>query len=206
VTDKKNPSIWAFISKWIFIPLALIAIFMIYWGVAGPKLIIIEPVKQGKRAATGVVSNLDLSAGTLQLDVDEAGKKEQWKVVFKPNVETFYYEVVADSPDLKERLKTTLDKDPELLKDGITLTVIGPKSANEIKANNIHIGGAYNPPEVQQRKENVSTYNTADKLCIACVGLGDSEMIWLWYLLYILMGFLAVYGIVEVITRRRGAA
>ncbi len=206
-TDSKF-SFGSFVSRWIWVPLALVLIFFIYWGVWSKYWLILESKPQDLRTATGVATQVNLADGTLKLSVDDkvVGKQE-WNVEFKKSATVWYYDTKTENGvEVKVRIKSPPEKIPELLKDGETISVIGDKKEGKIKATTFHIGGITSIPELKTREENVTIKNTADKLCIACVGLGESDMSRLWQLLLIFIGFMIVYIITEVVVRRKGRA
>ena len=190
--------------KWIYIPLALVCIFMIYWGIWGTEMHKIEPVLQSRTTTTGTVSGLDAQNGKLTLNVDDKGKTSVWEVSFNPEkLKLFYIDRKTENgKEIEKRIQVLYTEKSELLKDGITITATGEKKDGKIKSSVFHIGGIYNPPELVQKKENVTIYNTADKLCIACVGLGDSDLTRLLQIGIIFIGIMIIYAAVSYVTRR----
>lgn len=190
--------------KWIYIPLALVCILMIYWGIWGTEMHKIEPVFQSRTTTTGTVSGLDAQNGKLTLNVDDKGKTAVWEVSFNPEkLKLFYIDrKTEDGKETEKRIQVMYTEKPELLKDGTIITATGEKKDGKIKSSVFHIGGIYNPPELVQKNENVIIYNTADKLCIACVGLGDSDLARLLQIGIIFVGVMIVYAALTYVIRR----
>lgn len=197
-----SPSKGSLIRNWLWLPISLICIFSIYWGVWGNHWVVVEPTLDNNKNKTGTVSALDKTAMTFTLTTE---KGEAWAVTFTDSAKEF---VIEESNGQKAKKEYSFKDKPELLADGGKLTVTGNQDEEKkaIKAKVLHIGGAENIPTQIQNLENEYIYGTADKLCIACVGLGDSDMNRLWQMGLILLGFLIVYILITVFTRRRGVA
>ncbi|NLI40375.1 MAG: hypothetical protein GX421_04205 [Caldisericales bacterium] len=164
----------------------------------------IEPVFQSRTTTTGTVSGLDAQNGKLTLNVDDKGKTAVWEVSFNPEkLKLFYIDrKTEDGKETEKRIQVMYTEKPELLKDGTIITATGEKKDGKIKSSVFHIGGIYNPPELVQKNENVIIYNTADKLCIACVGLGDSDLARLLQIGIIFVGVMIVYAALTYVIRR----
>ncbi len=207
------------LSKWIFLPVALVLIFMMIWGIWGKKLIVVPEQTQGKNTATGIVSDLDEDAKTFTLNINEEVDDEdlsEWVVDFE-NTKKFYAITNIENDnapsEIIERATIAGDEfnyhrieleDYSLLKDGVTVTVGGMKLDRKakIKASSIHFGGIYNAPEYHMRKEPIEIYNTAVILCIACVGLGESNFYWYYLILGLLALVLLLWLGVRIIMKR----
>lgn len=197
-----SPSKGSLIRNWLWLPISLLCIASIAWGVWGTHWVVVEPTLDNNKNKTGVISAFDKTAMTFTVTTD---KGEAWSVSFTDSAKEFVIEEVGGQKAKKEYVFK--DK-PELVADGGKITVTGSQDAEKksIKAKVLHIGGAQNIPTKIQNLENEYIYGTADKLCIACVGLGDSNMNRLWQMGLILLGFLLVYVLITIFTKRRGVA
>lgn len=211
------------LSKWIFLPVALVLIFMMIWGVWGKKLIVIPEQTQGQNTATGIVSDLDTDEKAFTLSIEEEideSELSEWIVDFK-NVKKLYAINKIETEDPPNEVINRIDitdmefeyhrvelNDDGFLKDGVTVTVGGMKleKKGKIKASSIHFGGIFNAPEYHMRREPIEIYNTAVILCIACVGLGESNFYWFYLILGLLALVLLLWLGVKVIMKRGGTA
>lgn len=197
-----SPAKGSLIRNWLWIPVGAICIFAIIWGVVGTHWVVVEPTLDNSSNKTGTVSKYDGTALSFTLTTE---KGEEWAVTFKDSAKLKIVEE-KDGKKVKNDYKF-MDK-TDLVKDGIKITATGKqdKGAKTIKATVLHIGGAENIPELITNYENMYIYGTADKLCIACVGLGDSDLNRLWQMGLILVGFLIIYFLITIFTKRRGVA
>jgi hypothetical protein len=197
-----SPSKGSLIRNWLWLPISLLCLASIYWGVWGTHWVVVEPTLDNNKNKTGTISVLDKTAMSFTLTTE---KGEAWSVAFTDSAKEF---VIEEANGQKLKSEFTFKDKPELLVDGGKVTVTGTQDAEKksIKAKVLHIGGAENIPTKIQNLENEYIYGTADKLCIACVGLGDSNMNRLWQMGLILIGFLLIYFLITIFTRRRGVA
>lgn len=215
------------LSKWIFLPVALILIFMMIWGIWGVKLIEIEEQTQSKRSATGTISSLDEAQKTFTLTIDEGveleeGEPSVWNVDYS-KVKSFWAiaendaelpkDSVIDRGDIQglefdhERIEVEPELVPDLLSDGIMVTVVGSKKKDGLfKASVMHMGCIFCPPEYHQRREPAEIYKTAVILCIACVGLGESNFFWFYLILGLLILVLLLWVMMRIIQKRGATA
>lgn len=199
--NNTSPSKGSF-RNWLWLPVSLICLASIYWGVWGTHWVVVEPTLDNSKNKTGVISAYDKNAMTFTLTTE---KEEAWSVSFAETAKEF---VIEDAGGQKEKKEYVFQDKPELVVDGGKITVTGNQDVDSktIKAKVLHIGGAENIPTKIQNLENEYIYGTADKLCIACVGLGDSNMNRLWQMGLILIVFLLIWVILEIYQRRRGVA
>ncbi|NTU61302.1 MAG: hypothetical protein HGA95_03110 [Caldiserica bacterium] len=198
-----SPSKGSLIRNWLWLPISLLCIVSIAWGVWGTHWVVVDPTLDNNKNKTGTVSMLDAANKTFTITTE---KGEGWNVSFNDSARLMFIEE-TNGTKLKNDKLTFKDK-PELLADGIKITATGKQDAQKktIKANVLHIGGAQNIPTKIQNLENEYIYGTADKLCIACVGLGDSNMNRLWQMGLILIAFLLIWAALQIYQKRRGVA
>ena len=197
-----SPSKGSLIRNWLWLPISLICIGMIMWGVIGTHWVVAEPTLDNNKNKTGNISAYNKDTMTFTLTTE---KGDVWNVSFKEKINLLVIETKGTE---KEKVTYSFDKKPELVADGIKVTATGKQdvTAKTISASVLHIGGQQNIPTLIQNNENEYIYGTADKLCIACVGLGDSDMNRLWQMGLILIGFLLFWVLIEVFGKRRGVA
>ncbi len=211
------------LSKWIFLPIALILIFMMIWGIWGQKLVVAPEQTQTKRSVTGVVSNLDTNTKTFTLTIEEELEEDEpsvWEVEYE-KAKKFYAIKKTESAESTGSLISRADivglefeheraeiTDSNLIADGITVTAIGRKKVKEgiFSASSIHFGGIFNAPEYHQRREPAEIYKTAVILCIACVGLGESNFFWFYLILGLLILVLLLWVMMRIIQKRGATA
>jgi hypothetical protein len=197
-----SPSKGSNYRNWLWIPIVLICALSIVWGVWGTHWVVADPTLDNNKNKTGNISAYNKDTMTFTLTTE---KGEAWNVSFKEKINLLVIETKGTE---KAKVTYSFDKKPELVADGIKVTVTGKQdaTAKTISASVLHIGGQQNIPTLIQNKENDYIYGTADKLCIACVGLGDSDMNRLWQMGLILIGFLLFWVLIEVFGKRRGVA
>lgn len=197
-----SPAKGSLIRNWLWIPVGAICIFGIIWGVIGTHWVVVEPTLDNSSNKTGTVSKLDGTALSFTLTTE---KGEEWAVTFKDDAKL---KIIEEKDGKRAKVDYKFNEKTDLVKDGIKITATGKqdKEAKSIKASVLHIGGAENIPELIQNYENMYIYGTADKLCIACVGLGDSDLNRLWQMGLTLVGFLILYFCITILTKRRGVA
>jgi hypothetical protein len=196
-----SPAKGSLIRNWLWIPVAAICLFLIYWGVWGTHWVVVEPALDNSSNKTGTISEYDVAELAFNLTTE---KGDKYAVTFKDNANLL---VIEEKDGAKAKATYKYSDNVDLVKDGIKVTATGKIGKDmTIKAQVLHIGGAENIPELIQNLENDYIYGTADKLCIACVGLGDSDLNRLWQMGLILLGFLIVYFAIYIYSRRRGAA
>lgn len=192
---------------------------MMVWGIIGKKLVIVPELTQGSKNITGVVSDIDFDTKTLKLDINEEieeGQSASWTVDFSKAKKAFAIKKIGEEPgaDLViradvaglegeyERYDFDVESLAQTLKDGDIITFIGNKNTDtaEFKASIMHLGGIFNAPELHERQEPSEIYKTAVILCIACVGLGESNLFWfvliMGLLALVLLGYLAMRTVI----------
>ena len=197
-----SPAKGSLIRNWLWIPVGAICIFAIVWGVVGTHWVVVEPTLDNSSNKTGTVSKYDGTALSFTLTTE---KGDEWAVSFKDSAKL---KIIEEQDGKRVKNDYKFNEKTDLVKDGIKITATGKqdKEAKTIKATVLHIGGAENIPELITNYENMYIYGTADKLCIACVGLGDSDLNRLWQMGLILVGFLILYFLITIFTKRRGVA
>ncbi|HOO97673.1 MAG TPA: hypothetical protein PKV16_08705 [Caldisericia bacterium] len=215
----------SFISRWIFLPIALVLVFMIAWGIIGKKLVVVPELTQGSKNITGVVSDIDFDNKTLKLDVNEEieeGQPTSWTVDFSSAKKAFAIKKIGEEPGTElviradvaglegeyERYDFDVENLSQTLKDGDVITFIGSKkmSTAEFKASIMHLGGIFNAPELHERQEPAEIYKTAVILCIACVGLGESNLFWFWLIMALLLLVILGWVVTRIVIGKGGVA
>lgn len=212
----ERQTIGGFISKWIHVPLALLMVIMIVYGVIGTKVQVIEVKEQvPNKVATGTVKEYNKDEFTLKLDVDTqppetidvAVSKTANIIVYNLGKDDAGEEIVVSKKEKK--ISEVPDVAADGLADGKKITIAGEKNARKgnFLARAIHIGGIRGSKEYKPRMEQEEIYNTAVILCIACVGLGDSDMNRLLQIIIIFFCVMIAYVVMSVIIKsvRRSA-
>lgn len=212
----ERQTIGGFISKWIHVPLALLMVFMILYGIFGTKVQVIEVKEQvPNKVATGTVKEYNKDQYTFKLDVntepretiDVAVSKTANIVVYNLGKDDAGEEIVISKEE--KQISKAADVVADGLADGKKVTIAGEKNARKgnFLARAIHIGGIRGSKEFKPRMEQEEIYNTAVILCIACVGLGDSDMNRLLQITIIFFCVMIAYVVMSVIVKsvRRSA-
>ena len=190
-------------------------IFMIVYGIIGTKVQVIEVKEQDKRVTTGTTQNFNKDSNSFKLNVDN-GEKKTYEVAISKTAKAVVYTLEKDSSGqefaaTKEEKK--ISEVPDLiasdLSDGKKVTVIGDRDETNstIRASVLHLGGIKGIKMFKARNETEDIYNTAVILCIACVGLGDSDMNRLLQITIIFACVMVAYVVMMVIVKsvRRNA-
>ncbi len=213
------------LSKWIFLPFLIILVAMMLFGIYGKKLVVAPEQTQGKYSATGQISNLDTANKTFTLTIPEdaeisEGEPLVWEVDFEKAKE--FHVIVEEGVEAPTKVtdrheidglefehdKVILEDGTSMMEDGMTMTVAGSKKAKKgtMSASVLHLGGIFNEPEYHQRHEPREIYKTAVILCIACVGLGESNFFWFYLILGSIVLVLLLWLMMRIIQKRGASA
>lgn len=211
----ERQTIGGFISKWIHVPLAILTVLMIIYGIVGTKVQVIKVDEQvPNKVATGTVKEYVKENNTFKLDV--AQPPETIDVSISKTASVIIYNLAKDDSGqeiVESKDQKKLSEVPDIVADGLMdgkkVTIAGEKNVKKgvFIARAIHIGGIRGSTEYKPRMEQEEIYNTAVILCIACVGLGDSDMNRLLQITIIFFCVMIAYVVMSVIVKsvRRSA-
>lgn len=211
----ERQTVGGFISKWIHVPLAILTVLMIIYGIVGTKVQVINVDEQvPNKVATGTVKEYIKESNTFKLDV--AKPPETIDVSISKTASVIIYNLAKDDSGqeiVESKDQKKLSEVPDIVADGLMdgkkVTIAGEKNVKKgvFIARAIHIGGIRGSTEYKPRMEQEEIYNTAVILCIACVGLGDSDMNRLLQITIIFMCVMIAYVVMSVIVKsvRRSA-
>lgn len=211
----ERQTVGGFISKWIHVPLAILTVLMIIYGIVGTKVQVINVDEQvPNKVATGTVKEYIKESNTFKLDV--AKPPETIDVSISKTASVIIYNLAKDDSGqeiVESKDQKKLSEVPDIVADGLMdgkkVTIAGEKNVKKgvFIARAIHIGGIRGSTEYKPRMEQEEIYNTAVILCIACVGLGDSDMNRLLQITIIFFCVMIAYVVMSVIVKsvRRSA-